>query len=367
MSFPCTSCGACCALVTGPPRAVLGGMGWVLPSGACKNYDPATRRCVVYDTRPDICRVDAVKPQGMSTEDWYEKVEGYCDWSHRAVYGTERVRATMELQIETTSTCNAKCHFCVYPTAGRQGGLMTMSLYKKLIDEAASIPHFNRVVLHGLGEPLLDPLLPDRVWYARQTMPKADIEIFTNGVYLDSGRFDELVKAGITSVVVSLNAVNQEQHEGVMGLQGKFDMVCRNIDYAIANRGDVSVQVHAVCNDDKFTMADIPTFYERWGHIFKDGHGQCVTEGNWANNNRTVHWNWHGNETCYRAMTQIYVMYDGRVSMCCFDPTGITVFGDLNESTIREVYNSEAYLNFRVAHSEERADEYEQCKNCTRI
>ena len=25
---------------------------------SCKKYDPATRQCTIYDSRPDICRID---------------------------------------------------------------------------------------------------------------------------------------------------------------------------------------------------------------------------------------------------------------------------------------------------------------------
>ena len=50
----------------------------------------------------------------------------------------------MELQLETTSTCNARCHFCVYPTAGRQGGLMSMGLFEKIasniLDALLTVP-----------------------------------------------------------------------------------------------------------------------------------------------------------------------------------------------------------------------------------
>jgi len=273
----------------------------------------------------------------------------------------------MELQLETTSTCNAKCSFCVYPVAGRAGGLMAMSLFKGIIDEAAGIPVIDRFVFHGLGEPLLDPHLEDRIWYARSKKPQAHREIFTNGVYLAPEKFEALKAAGLTSLTVSVNAVRAEQHEKIMGLVGKFDTVQKNARYAIDNQGDCAVHIHAVKNDDSFTREDVPVFYAQWGNRNFGGHGICIVEGNWAGSNRTQHRNWKPNESCYRALGQMYILYDGRVSMCCFDPTGKTIFGDLNKQTIRQVYNSKEYLNFRIAHDQDRADEYQQCRDCTRI
>jgi radical SAM protein with 4Fe4S-binding SPASM domain len=272
----------------------------------------------------------------------------------------------MELQIETTSTCNAACSFCVYPAAERWGGLMDMDLFCKIVDEAAGIPRIDKYILNGLGEPLLDSKLEDRIWYIRQRVPKDMIQLYTNGVYLSPVRFEKLKKAGLTGLVVSLNAVNQEQHERIMGLKGKFDQVCSNIERVIRDPGDVYFRVRAVSNGDHFTSRDAVRFIQRWGDCGYGGHGECITEGNWAGDNRSVR-SWKPNEMCVRAVNSIYVMYDGRISTCCFDPTGRQVFGDLSRESLKDVYKRDPYLSFRVAHSENRADEYEICKNCTRI
>jgi radical SAM protein with 4Fe4S-binding SPASM domain len=273
---------------------------------------------------------------------------------------------SLQLQIETTSTCNARCHFCVYPEAKRWGGTMSMDLFKSIVDDTKDVPQIDTFVLHGLGEPLLDAKLEDRLWYIRQVKPGAHTEIYSNGVYLTPERFESLKKAGLTSLVVSLNAINQEQHEAIMGLKGKFQIVCDNLDYAIANLGGVHLQVHAVVNDDTFLEKHIFPFYERWGHRERGGYGMLIREGNWAGDNRTVR-SFKPNEACGRALGQIYVLYDGKVATCCFDPTGKQVFGNLNTQSIREVYNGSEYLRFREAHAEDKADQYSICRSCTRI
>jgi len=42
---------------------------------------------------------------------------------------------------------------------------MSMDLYRKIIDEAATIESIGSLILHGLGEPLLDPNLNERLSY----------------------------------------------------------------------------------------------------------------------------------------------------------------------------------------------------------
>lgn len=96
MSFPCTSCGACCALVRGRAKVLFDQKGWILPNGACKNYDPDTKLCRIYETRPAVCRVDSIRPETMTQQAWYDQVEMFCDDSHMLVYGTPRERKPVE-------------------------------------------------------------------------------------------------------------------------------------------------------------------------------------------------------------------------------------------------------------------------------
>ena len=52
--FPCNQCGACCRRV-----ALAAETQWLdRGDGACRHFDFGTRACTIYDTRPDVCRVD---------------------------------------------------------------------------------------------------------------------------------------------------------------------------------------------------------------------------------------------------------------------------------------------------------------------
>lgn len=52
--FPCNSCGKCCSNVH------LSDMTKYLDKGdgTCRNLDETTNLCLIYDDRPDICRVE---------------------------------------------------------------------------------------------------------------------------------------------------------------------------------------------------------------------------------------------------------------------------------------------------------------------
>jgi len=66
-AFPCTQCGACCRHIDMSPLTVYLDRG----DGICRHHDTDTRLCTIYDTRPDICRVDT----------YYEKqLKEYLTW-----------------------------------------------------------------------------------------------------------------------------------------------------------------------------------------------------------------------------------------------------------------------------------------------
>ena len=50
MSFPCTSCGACCKQI----GTFKGGEDFALPNGQCKHLTE-DNLCAIYATRPDAC------------------------------------------------------------------------------------------------------------------------------------------------------------------------------------------------------------------------------------------------------------------------------------------------------------------------
>lgn len=378
MPDPCNLCGACCYCVRGVTE-IWRKNGWLNEDGSCKFYDPWFKACTIYEHRPDICRMERTCPPNLTLEQWYDKHEIWCDDAHREVFGCEREKRdengeretcyhyhdVLEIQVETTAACNARCHFCPYKDPvndTRRGKLMDADLFYKIVDEVAEIPQIRQFAFNGLGESLSDKRIYDFVAYVHAKCPKMHLLLHTNGVYLTEPR--RLRDAGLTKLVVSLNAVNAKQHEKIMGLKDQFDRVCANIEKARALSG-WTVTPRAVYSQDRFTEEDVAEFQRRWG---ADWGTESITsyETNWINQNRTQMLPVDESQGCRRALTQIYIAYDGSLHMCCMDAFGRIKFGNVRDNTIREIYNSEKYLNFRLAHAEDRATDVPECMGCSR-
>jgi Fe-S-cluster containining protein len=52
--FPCSGCGLCCQNISNVQEL----KSYDLGNGVCKYFDRVSNGCNIYDTRPDICRVD---------------------------------------------------------------------------------------------------------------------------------------------------------------------------------------------------------------------------------------------------------------------------------------------------------------------
>lgn len=81
-SFDCTKCGACCKSLEGHPLTTHLDRG----DGTCKHLRE-DNTCRIYETRPDICRVDKMQPAVMTTVEWHRRNKHACRQLHLHVYG----------------------------------------------------------------------------------------------------------------------------------------------------------------------------------------------------------------------------------------------------------------------------------------
>lgn len=278
---------------------------------------------------------------------------------------------SIQLQLETCNICNAECVFCPYPAMKRKKGTMSMELFTRLMDEAAILPLIDHITFTGLGETLLDKYLFERIRYARSLMPAVMLDIYSNGTFLTKEKIDALIDAGLSVLYVSLNAVVAEKRQQIMFPNkpdhDDFAHVCEMLDYAIeAGKGRMKTVVKSVVAKDLMECGESDTFLTRWnGPTDRGGNGYIHLEGNWAG--ATFPMRVKPTTACARALQQIMVLWDGRVSLCCFDGEGEEILGDLNNETIRDVFNGAKATGIREAHWNGRRASIPLCAGCTAI
>jgi radical SAM protein with 4Fe4S-binding SPASM domain len=109
------------------------------------------------------------------------------------------------LDVSVTTRCNLACRACArafQPVAQRD---MTADAFARVLEQG---PHAARVVLVGLGEPLLHPRVVELVRHASDAGRR--VSLVTNGMTLTRALGRALLEAGLSGLTVSVDAASPE-------------------------------------------------------------------------------------------------------------------------------------------------------------
>jgi MoaA/NifB/PqqE/SkfB family radical SAM enzyme/alpha-beta hydrolase superfamily lysophospholipase len=135
----------------------------------------------------------------------------------------DRAPDPIQLNIEVTTSCNLGCPHCARTQHARPAGEMDPAFFTYLLD---LLPHAWRVVLAGLGEPTLNPCLPQLV--AAAAGLGRLVHLVTNGTRLSADLCRSLVEAGLGAVTFSLDADDPSVAAGVRP-GGRMERILANI------------------------------------------------------------------------------------------------------------------------------------------
>src|SRR5579863_4172806 len=128
------------------------------------------------------------------------------------------------LYLETTNRCNLLCTTCPRTfEALEPPGDMSWELFTSLVDQ---YPNIARVVLHGVGEPMMVRALPRMI---RHLKDRGTYVLFnTNGTLLSEKKGRELLDSGLDELRVSLDAAEPRAFKLVRG-RDMFGRIVRNL------------------------------------------------------------------------------------------------------------------------------------------
>jgi MoaA/NifB/PqqE/SkfB family radical SAM enzyme len=271
--------------------------------------------------------------------------------------GRDRAPRMPEIvQIESTNICNAKCVFCPRDDMHRRQGIMSVELFRKIVDECVELG-ITHVRMHNYGEAFIDKRLVEKVRYAKQKGIK-EVGMISNGSLITDQIARGMIDAGLDAINISVDASGKEVFESTrVGL--KYDKVIGNIERLVRLRTESGKRRPKLILSfvRQNNSADEQAFIEHWRAIADKIH---VTDlHNWAG---TLNQESDVNYPCYRPWLTFTVLWDGRVSLCCADFDGKTILGDLNTHSIAEIWNAEAYRDVRRQHLESGGPDI--CRAC---
>ena len=136
--------------------------------------------------------------------------------------------AIPSVAIETTNICNADCVFCAYQYQERATGVMSMELFKKIIDEYDDVGGGSIGLTPTVGDPLVDKHIVERIRYARGKKNIKTIGMHSNMIALERTGADALVLSGINALSVSTSGFDKDMYERVYRSK-EYPRALRNI------------------------------------------------------------------------------------------------------------------------------------------
>jgi MoaA/NifB/PqqE/SkfB family radical SAM enzyme len=189
----------------------------------------------------------------------------------------------------------------------------------------------------GMGEPTINPLLPDFIAYLSGKVPA--VQITTNVSILDTKLSKSLVNAGLNKVFVSFNGHTDILYKKMMGGLS-FEHARENVESLLClakGKTEVAANV-SVTEINKNDLPDIQSYIHKMG-IQEVVFAQCHHRGGYFPNRSvcTTPMPSTGEGRCDVFKNTLFVAWDGRVLSCCHDLEGKAVVGDLKRDNLEQI------------------------------
>ncbi len=260
------------------------------------------------------------------------------------------------------------------------------------------MPNVARVVLHGVGEPMLVKDLPRMIRYLKDR--GAYVLFNTNGTLLQPRRFQELIDTGLDELRVSLDAADRDSYAKIRG-KDFFNRIVRDVGKFIAfqkQAGATTPRVSLWLTGMKETVDQLPDFvrlaasmgvtevhlqrlvFDEQGYGMADAAHSLFESTQAAEHDAIAaaqalgatlgvaldasgatepgmslkRQDDHAWATCRRPWSLMYFTAHGRALPCCIAPFSVRGYsnytlGDATQADLRDIWNSPAYRDFRTS------------------
>jgi radical SAM protein with 4Fe4S-binding SPASM domain len=270
------------------------------------------------------------------------------------------------VDLELTNVCDLACEFCETLVMKRKPGMMSLELFKKIIDECDAIG-VKSCKINGWGESLLNKQLCNMVDYAK-THSKLILQFNTNANRLTPKISRRLVSAGLDRLTVSIDGITKETYEKLR-VKGSYEDVFRNVHDLLdikkqlnTNYPHLTVQIIRTTEN----ATEIEPFVEYWKNhadqVTVTNIGITVTESvlRFSLRERSA----QGRKACEQPWQRLFVNWNGEVTVCCSDFDGVLAIGNIDETSLLDLWHGEKLTQLRRRHAARDFDGL-ICKTCT--
>lgn len=269
----------------------------------------------------------------------------------------------VEYIVETTAKCNIYCPMCPRETHKQPKEDMTDEIFTRLVRESGrSAEH---MMLIGLGEPLLDRQIFDRIEYCEKH--NISTLLSTNGTLLDEQASERLLATPLEHITLSFDGSTKQSYE-YYRKGASFEKVRDNfVRFArMKHKARAKVQIVAQMVRMDRNAGEVDDFIRFWSavpgvdqvrikedetNVLRPEAGHVASDWKYP-----CHYLWRG---------PMYVKHNGDVYPCCqsYMLDGAPI-GNIGEQNLEEIWNGDQMREMRRLHVTGRAGEIGICSRC---
>ena len=227
------------------------------------------------------------------------------------------------VEISNSGTCNRKCIFCPRsdPDYKDIKSFISRKLHFKICKELSELNYSGVLYYSGFNEPLLHKEIYSHIADARKLLPKAKIEVITNGDVLDTHRLKKLFASGLSAIIISV----YDGPEDVV----KFKKMTKDANL-LENQYVIRKRYLPPEKDFGITMSN------RAGMMENAEHSIAALKDPLK-------------EPCYYPSYHFFIDYTGEVLMCGHDWGKKNILGNVKDSKLMDIWTSKIAMMSRKA------------------
>jgi radical SAM protein with 4Fe4S-binding SPASM domain len=218
-----------------------------------------------------------------------------------------------------------------------------------------------------MNEPFLDKTLIEKSRHIHRMVPKGKVVVTTNAGVLTRDLVDEILRENpFHAIYISMQGIEKEAYEATMRGRMNFEKTKENVEYLVDQRNKLQPGFKVVVTMVQTNLVDVAKAVAYWqsrgveskytplenrgGNIEAfDGLNPCT---------KRVY------KDCTRLMKHAYILFNGDMVLCCTDYYKTMVLGNVAETSLHEVWNSERAVGIRRNFLRGDLSENPLCANC---
>ena len=296
----------------------------------------------------------------------------------------------LSILVSPTDYCDIKCVFCPFhgstADTSRKKMKMSLDLFENLVEQMVEFPRrIKTLIFAGRGEPTLHQDLPQMIRSAKKTVDS--IRLTTNGVNLSPALNKRLIDAGLDYMKISVPAIDEQSAFDVTGVRIDIKQYVENIRNLYKNKkssmtiyckaanvalGGNGGEPDPACAERFYSMFNEVcdySFIEKIAPIKSNPTEETLQKMGIEKFDSENIYGLSGGETstpiCERLFYHLTIMTNGDVFPCDINADDSLCLGNLNNTSLRDIWNSDKLKELRLAFL--KGNLPANCSNCGAI